>query len=438
MLVEVPLKLLINYRYALKDQNLRDFFDFYHIKYQENAISNSTSKLTRLDALYFLLIISKFDPDGFLHKFVNSMPTTYDTPEYFSQDLIETLPSCFKSEISDRLLKFKSKFNFIHEILGEYLKTVDNAKSAQLLFEKLSYEHFKWAFCSVNSRCFHVEENDVCSEKEIDLGKKYFGPLVTEHEDHSFFLNCESLSDFNRRTELKTETMNNLCCIIPYLDFLNHSFKANATAALEKKSGLYVLKSKSKDEWFGDDEIKLKSNDQLYITYGCHDNLTLLIEYGFILEENLYDRIIFRIEDFSVLIRDHKKAEIVWCKAIRDKISNDLSCNKTEGPSWNLLRLVDLISHVNTSKITSEFDLGFYESYEINNPDQVRALFLDFLKLYEKDFERSLTDLSRIAKTRDEYCYHVDVCLKLTRIYLEMITFNLKFVNNDKQWLSLF
>jgi hypothetical protein len=435
-LVEIPLKFLINYKHALSNPDLVDFFEWYHSS--DLLLDNLENKLTRLDALYFILIITKFETGSFLEKFVNSMPVVYDTPEYFPQDLINALPCYLKYDIQLRLSKFKSKFNFISKLLVEYLSVNKSNTSIQILCDHFKYEEFRWAFCSVNSRCFHMEEADVCDESEIALARKYFGKLAEKYESDSFFFNCESLEDFNFRCKTKTITMNSLCCIVPYLDFLNHSFEANAHAFLDKDNSVYVLKTKSEDEWFDESGVVLKPNDQVYITYGHHDNKTLLIEYGFTLEENVYDRIIFRFEDFMRFVNDKsEKKEILWRKAIDERLHNDLSCNKADGPSWNLLRLFDLIVHLNKNQISSDQDLEAYDSYEIKYTNKVRELILEFFESYEVDFDRALEGLSEL-KVKNESSYHISMCHNLTRIYSDMIKFNIDICKDNTKWFALF
>jgi hypothetical protein len=77
---------------------------------------------------------------------------------------------------------------------------------------------------------------------------------------------------------------------------MNHSLESNAHGYLDTNNNqkCFILKSK--------DSI-IKKNDQIYVTYGCHDNKTLLIEYGFVLDNNPNDRIEFQKEYFEKIFK---------------------------------------------------------------------------------------------------------------------------------------
>jgi hypothetical protein len=436
-LVSMPFKFLINYKFALNQPDLVHFFEWYHSS--DLLPANLENKLTRLDALYFVLIVSKYQPDSHLAKFVNSMPATYDTPEYFSSELIEQLPVYLKDDIVKRLSKFKSKFEFIKLLLTEYLCAANSNKTVKILSDNFKYDEFKWAFCSVNSRCFHIAEADICSQTEIGLAKKYFGQLASNCEDDSFFDDCQSLEDYNSRVDFKTQTSNSMCCVIPYLDFLNHSFEANTYAYFDKKKKAYILSTKSAEELFGSDESVLKPGDQVFITYGHHDNKSLLIDYGFVLDNSIYDRVIFKLEDFSQFISSENavKSSILWRKALSEKLFNDLSCNKADGPSWNLLRLLDLIVYVNENEVASDMDLDAYDSYEIKYAEKVRGLLLILLESFVSDFDKAASRLKEL-KRADAQSYHIAMCLSQVQLDLEIVKFSVDLSNDEDRWISIF
>jgi hypothetical protein len=450
-LVEIPFKFMINYRYSFKDQNLLNFFEWYYDKLISNQENDVKVKLTRLDALYFILIISKYDTSSFLNKFVKSMPILYNTPEYFSEDLVDQLPDYLKSDILARLNRLKAKFSAIKNLLDDYHSTfyIDtkrkclNYTTIIILIDNFTYENFKWAFCATNSRCFHVEEADLCDVNELKVANKYFEHLATNYEDEDcYFDNCSNLKDFNLRSEFKTHTLNSLCCVVPYLDFLNHSYQSNSFAEFDKTSKSYVLKTKlsEEEEWFSDKEFAIEKGQQVYITYGHHDNKTLLIEYGFIINKNIYDRIIFKLEDFEVFVQNKSKLNLLWKKVIKEKMFNDLCINKTDGPSWNLLRLLDLIYFLNQENFQDEQEFEDYETYDIIFSAEIRSDLTQLLTFFEENLKISQQNLSNFkAKSQNNYnSYHFDMCENLTKVYLEILCYNLELVNDDQKWVNLF
>lgn len=224
-LVEFGENFLINYRHALKKKDLVDFFEWY-------SGQNSHLKLNRLDSLYLFLIFSKFDKFSWANMFTESMPVDYDTPEYFQLELIESLPNCFKIEINKRLEKFNSRFNFIKSLLESY-PNHDNSV-IQKLRENFNYNSYRWAFCSVNSRCFHINEDELSTKEEIELANRLFGDLQTD------FNNIDTLEEYTSVEEVRDYVRNNQCCLIPYLDFLNHSFESNAYAVYDSQKNLQL------------------------------------------------------------------------------------------------------------------------------------------------------------------------------------------------------
>jgi hypothetical protein len=173
LIAQIQFKHLVNYRFFLKHSDLVEFVEW--------TIENKKAfRFSRLDALYLYLIIQKYNSNSELNGFVKSMPNSYDTPEYFDSKLIEILPDHLKLDIVNRLNKFQKKFNTIFDLLKEF----ESFKGAQQLSEQLkilikefTYENFKWAFDSVNTRCFHLAESELANEQELTLANKLFGQL---------------------------------------------------------------------------------------------------------------------------------------------------------------------------------------------------------------------------------------------------------------------
>lgn len=193
-LIKIPAKFLVNYRCALANPKLSAFFKWYSDN-KAKAIELSRVKLTRLDAILLLLVCSKLDASSFFHKFVNTMPTSYDTPEYFHPELIQLLPFHLKVTVEERLREFNAKFEAISTILRMY---AHETKESLLLETEFTRDNYKWAFCSINSRCFHMKEEELCTREEIELGNRYFGSLErTEDMKKFIFESIQGLKEFS-------------------------------------------------------------------------------------------------------------------------------------------------------------------------------------------------------------------------------------------------
>lgn len=463
-LLEFKLKFLINYRFALKEPELLNFFKWSNENYKKSIKKNAETtiyRLSRLDALYIYLISQKLNQESSLHKFINSIPVSYDTPEYFDTEIIECLPQHLKIDVVKRLDKLKSKFKFISDSLNEYSNGLDlnENKTIDLLAKNFNFELFKWIFCSVNSRCFHSKEKELLDQEEIELANKIFGKLHNKSELKS----CDNLGDYEKQFEYNEEIRNNLCCLIPYLDFLNHSFSPNTYAYFDVENKCYQLKSQkveaeSEDDFSAFDENKeekvvddyIKENQQVYITYGYHDNRTLLVEYGFILEDNVYDKIVFNTKDIGDLVENPDHLDYLWRKSIHDKFLTDLSCNSSEGPSWYLLKMLNLINYLNelknsknkkkTSESSSQSLNSSFEANEILNPMPIKKLYLNLLGKYENYLNTSLNSLKELeTKTSINLNQvHKNMISKFVNLQLNIIKVNIELANDPERWDSIF
>lgn len=170
ILIEIPKQFLINYRFVLNDPKMRPFFNWYS---NLSAVSKSYS-LSRWDALLLLLIHSKHNNESsFLHKFTMTLPKQFDTPEYFDPRLVDLMPIHVKREVKSRLADLDEKYERIKSLLDAY----SESNGTRFMIDYFTKEEFRWAFCSMNSRVFYMEEVDICTKEEIQLGKAYFGDL---------------------------------------------------------------------------------------------------------------------------------------------------------------------------------------------------------------------------------------------------------------------
>jgi hypothetical protein len=175
VLVKIPNNLLINYQCGLSLDFILNFFEWIATLAQnvDSQIKKCYSP-ERLDALYLFILFERFNKTGQFYSFIASMPDYYDSPEYFCEESLSILPDLIKFSILKRIEKLKNKFNCLFSLLKEYIK-VNSSQSLLLLFNNMNYDNFKWAFCSVNSRCFHVDEKDLSTKSQLKLAEKLFG-----------------------------------------------------------------------------------------------------------------------------------------------------------------------------------------------------------------------------------------------------------------------
>ncbi|XP_018574007.1 SET domain-containing protein 4 [Anoplophora glabripennis] len=77
--------------------------------------------------------------------------------------------------------------------------------------------------------------------------------------------------------------------LCPFLDMFNHHFLAMTEAEAVEKEGKLVYRLKTFTEY--------KRYDQIFISYGSHDNIKLLMEYGFFIPGNNLDVVVYDLQN---------------------------------------------------------------------------------------------------------------------------------------------
>ncbi|VEN46398.1 unnamed protein product [Callosobruchus maculatus] len=114
-------------------------------------------------------------------------------------------------------------------------------------------ESFKWAYVLVNTRAVYVDPN------ELKIEGDYSKALLDEPN----------------------------MALCPFLDMFNHDFNANTEAFLDYQDRQLVYQLRTLSEY--------KKYDQIFISYGPHNNCKLLMEYGFFIPGNVYDVVDFNM-----------------------------------------------------------------------------------------------------------------------------------------------
>jgi len=213
----IPSRFLINHRHALKQPQLLEFFEW-------SARNSADYQLTRLDALYLHLLAQRATPGSELHGYVKSMPEEYDTPEYWDQGLVEALPSYLKTSALARIEKQTLKLAKIRAALERFVSAENKGDCAYFmtLLDSLTADSFRWVFNSVNSRCFYLDDTEVVGPEELSVADRLFGPLTKRTKQKT-----GGFKEFLADLEADEEVNNNMCCLIPFVDMLNHSLEPN-------------------------------------------------------------------------------------------------------------------------------------------------------------------------------------------------------------------
>ncbi|KAL8611422.1 hypothetical protein ACOMHN_014477 [Nucella lapillus] len=238
----------------------------------------------------FLLVERNKGSHSRWHPFVTSLPSDYTLPHYFSSDELNALPT----HVSLAAQRMIQRSRLAHRQLAKFCAA--HWKDSTVWS---SWERFRWAWCTVSSRAVFVE---------TDVG-------------------MEGL-DVSVRAE-------NNVALCPYLDLLNHSSTARVQAGLNRNSQRYEIIT----------EDTYEPHDQVFISYGPHDNTTLFLHYGFTLPCNVHNSVSICVDDFKQLQQMFK----VTCWDLKQDalrkhdLLRGLSCT-LEGASWNLMCALKILS----------------------------------------------------------------------------------------------
>ncbi|KAI8928193.1 hypothetical protein BC831DRAFT_449523 [Entophlyctis helioformis] len=107
-----------------------------------------------------------------------------------------------------------------------------------------------------------------------------------------FVVNTRCIS-LNTDTEAAWIDKQPRIALAPFLDCLNHSVDAVITAGLEDDGGHYRISTR----------VPYAKGEQVFISYGPHDNNMLLAEYGFVVQRNSFNHVVLDREMEAILAR---------------------------------------------------------------------------------------------------------------------------------------
>ncbi|XP_069126122.1 SET domain-containing protein 4-like [Argopecten irradians] len=224
----------------------------------------------------FLIAERKKQKSSFWFPYINILPKTYNTPAFFSETELNLLPHNVKSRALTEISKVHTAYKLSANCVRDVWPELD-----------FTLNDFLWAWYSVNTRS-----------------------VFYKHEM------CEEFVDDK-----------NYIALAPFLDLLNHSYCANITASFNKKSNCYEIQT----------EDTYRKYDEVFISYGNHDNTHLLVEYGFVLPNNPNDVIEFSFESVLEVTVKMKLSHLKEKRSLLQTGEYDrkLCCCK-DGLSWNL------------------------------------------------------------------------------------------------------
>ena len=221
--------------------------------------------------------------------------------------------------------------NSPRQLLHSMNKHLNKNRHSREKFPQFTDEDFQWAYYVINTRCVH----------------------------------------FNMEIDSKDQDDN--LCLIPYLDFVNHSIQPNTISKFNPLTRSYEISS-----------IKpIEIDEQITFLYNPHSNVDLFIEYGFVLSFNPSNLINIEYELEQILTKEQN--EIIrsfnyWNSLEFYSGDHDLS--------WTVIKAMEI-----------HLDQSNWSPYDDPSTDKHSALFDQFQFLLnmvrsniEKDFQQWNTE----------------------------------------------
>ncbi|XP_055701127.1 SET domain-containing protein 4 [Phlebotomus papatasi] len=230
----------------------------------------------------------------------------------------------FMLEVSDG--KFKWKMQTLLTIFLLWNWHLGDKSPWKAYLRSLPKELYHPHFCSVDE----LVASPVVSERVIDsvnqsevkevqkvlqnavcpcCSEKFFPDLFPKRKFIEFYLICNSRTVYIPPDTIKSMIRESKAldlisnepnmALAPFLDLINHSDSTKTLCSLAKRGPgfFYTLKTST----------KFDKGQQIFINYGPHCNMKLLIEYGFFLPENSNEFIEVSMTDIEELIKKLKR-----------------------------------------------------------------------------------------------------------------------------------
>ena len=298
-LIEIPFNLMIT---VVTLENC-DIFE---------AVHSSGMKFTSQELLGLFLAIEKHKgKSSTWYPYINSLPDTPPLPWLCTEDQLQMVPSPLQDKLINKRRMFDTCWERVQKgIISSY--TCPCCGNAGNFIVTLDL--FTWGYVMVDTRAVYVNFQIVNS-----ISARILEPYLLDMPCHA------------------------LC---PFLDMFNHSQQVitDAKVIFEHGEWIYVLTALNRQ----------MKHEQIFVSYGDHDNVNLICLYGFLLRPNILDDIYFTFEELCLICKIKIDADQYRC------LGRDNLYISSTGLSFNLKALL----YVAHCTLKSDWNrIVFNESY---------------------------------------------------------------------------
>lgn len=345
VLIQVPYHFMISYT-TVSQSELKDIL----------LGSGRGLKMQDLLSLYLALERHKGAKSGWW-CYLNSLPEIAPwLPVFGTPKEIAALPLFLRRSVEEMLGRFEASWARVEGSIKAAWRCLCCKKQGVRV---ITLNLYKWAYAMVNTRAV------------------YTNPVIVREITGHFSAKADSfVSDAPSMA---------LC---PFLDMFNHSHKAVSDANLQLISGVwkYVLKTGT----------PCTKHEQIFISYGAHDNRKLFCEYGFFIGDNELDVVDFSLEE--VLEATRAPSDNKQLKFVRDKQLNSNLHVSSSGLSFNLKAALYVLLNKNVPNWTQ---IIFSESYSEKQLKDIYIATSELLKNKATNLQREIIAFKRNVQEGD-------------------------------------
>lgn len=330
---------------------------------------NKTVKYDGHEILAFYLVWQKhLNKQSFWFPYINSLPQKLSTPLFWSREPV-SLPG-FISEVirKSRNNMEESYHNFLNHILCKHKSCLHCSLAIEDIFNE---KDFIWAWCIVNTRAIYIPP-----EKNVP-------------------------------------NISNSLALAPFLDLFNHVPSAQVEAMLVETENSYQVKTL----------VPVSKYEQVFIEYGAHSNLKLLIDYGFTVSNNQHDSIALSLEDIYEVIKQLTQVSRVNMSQEKYKFLKQHNllknpCLTREGLCWKAMSIVFILTSeiTNLKLLESKVYSSLYTADETTAINTVGSLLvtnkIEEFEQYIKLFIPNEIDQNAVTAYLEECVALLEVCLE--------------------------